>query len=295
MKYQVRHLTQYDYSAPVSLCYNRAHLIPRDTQTQHCLDHQIKITPEPAYQRGGKDYFENFTLYFSIEEPHSTLAIEVISDIERRPIDTSQWLPFQELTCGQLRQTLSQADSPELRLAQEYLFDSTHIHRSPLLQQYCEDIFADDRPVIAALQQLTEKIFHEFTFDASATNVATPIEQVLQQRSGVCQDFAHLAIGCLRSVGIPARYISGYLETLPPPGEEKLVGADASHAWFAAFIPELGWLEFDPTNNILPDEQHLTTAWGRDYADVTPLQGVIFDGGDSQYMSVSVDVKRLDD
>ncbi|MFZ4255574.1 transglutaminase-like domain-containing protein [Raoultella terrigena] len=148
--------------------------------------------------------------------------------------------------------------------------------------------------MIQAAMDFTHRIFTEFTFDPVATSVTTPPEQVLEEKRGVCQDFAHLAIACLRSVGLPARYISGYIETLPPEGQEKLVGTDASHAWFAIFIPDIGWLEFDPTNDLMPQGQHIVTAWGRDYADVTPLQGVIFDGGATLALEVAVDVQRQD-
>lgn len=294
MKYQVRHITQYHYSAPVSLCYNMAHLLPRDTAYQNCLNQHISITPTPSYQREGQDYFGNQTFYFSIEDPHTTLAIDVVSDMHINSRNRSEWVEFNNMTCGDLRQQLNIPETPELRLAKEFVFDSPNVQSSPALRDYAAQLFADEQPLLAALQNFTQKIFDEFTFDPNATTVATPLEQVLAQRSGVCQDFAHLAIGCLRSVGLPARYMSGYLETLPPPGEEKLVGADASHAWFAVYLPKLGWVEFDPTNNMLPSDQHIVTAWGRDYGDVSPLQGVVFDGGDNQYMTVSVDVKRLE-
>ncbi|TBR42810.1 transglutaminase family protein [Marinomonas agarivorans] len=293
MKFQVRHITEYQYSAPVSLCYNLAHLLPRNTSQQNCQLQKLAITPTPSYQQIRSDYFGNQTLYFSIEELHNSLTIDVISDVEVTPLFLDQSLDS-SITCGQLRQQLQQTTLPEQRLVKEYLFDSPHIQCSEQLSAYTDDCFIDQQPLLAAVQDFTAKIFHEFTFDPNTTDVATPLEQVLHQRSGVCQDFAHLAIACLRSVGLPARYMSGYLETLPPPGEEKLVGADASHAWFAVYMGEkLGWVEFDPTNNVMPCEQHIVTAWGRDYADVAPLQGLIFDGGDEQHLRVSVDVKRL--
>jgi transglutaminase-like putative cysteine protease len=270
-----------------------AHLLPRDTRNQRCLNQKIQINPPPVYQNDGEDYFGNQTFYFSIQEAHKKLVIDVTTDFEIAPLDVLQWQIQNTLTCGQLRTQLSNPNTPELRMAKEYLLDSPQIRCSEDLKAYALSTFADDKPVLQAALAFTHKIFTEFKFDPTTTNVATPLEQVLKQRSGVCQDFAHLAIGCLRSVGIPARYMSGYLETLPPPGQEKLVGADASHAWFAVFIPELGWVEFDPTNDLMPSDQHIVTAWGRDYADVTPLQGVIFEGGGSQQLAVSVDVKRV--
>ncbi|MBD5769660.1 transglutaminase family protein [Marinomonas colpomeniae] len=293
MRYRVRHITEYTYGAPVSLCYNMAHLLPRDTRNQRCIHQKVQINPPPVYQKEGEDYFGNQTFYFSIQEAHKKLVIDVSTDFEIVPLNILEEQKYHAMTCGQLRSLLDVPTTPELRMAKEYLLDSPQISNSAELKDYADSTFSDDKSVFQAALAFTHKIFTEFTFDPNTTTVATPLEQVLEQRSGVCQDFAHLAIGCLRSVGIPARYMSGYLETLPPPGQEKLVGADASHAWFSIFIPDLGWIEFDPTNDIVPNEQHIVTAWGRDYSDVTPLQGVIFEGGGSQQLDVSVDVKRL--
>lgn len=293
MRYRVRHLTEYVYSAPVTLCYNMAHVLPRDTHNQRCLSRRVHVTPTPIYQTEGEDYFGNPTFYFSVQEAHKKLAIDVECYFEIETHDLSNELSSHTMTCFELKQQLAQASTPEIRMIKEYLLNSTHIRRSEILADYARDCFTDDTPVLQACVAFMHKIFQEFKFDPTATSVSTPAEQVLKEKRGVCQDFAHLAIACIRSVGLPARYMSGYLETLPPPGQEKLVGADASHAWFAIFIPDLGWVEFDPTNDLMPNEQHIVTAWGRDYADVTPLQGVIFDGGDSQSLNVSVDVQRV--
>jgi transglutaminase-like putative cysteine protease len=170
---------------------------------------------------------------------------------------------------------------------------------SPMVQQhtdladYATPSFSDDRPFLSAVMDLTQRIFADFSYDPQFSDVATPLADVLKHKRGVCQDFAHLAIGCLRSLGYPARYVSGYLETLPAAGQEKLIGADATHAWFAVYSPGEGWYEFDPTNNKMTTEQHITTAWGRDYSDVSPLKGVIFGGGHSPQLQVSVDVQRV--
>jgi transglutaminase-like putative cysteine protease len=292
MRYRVRHLTEYKYNKAVSLCYNMTHLLPRDTPHQRCLSRRIQITPTPIYQNEGTDYFGNPTFYFSIQEPHEKLAIDVVSYFDIA-INGAIAQNSHSITCGDLRQWLAFPATPELRMVKEYLLDSNLIHRSELLAEYAQDTFRDEIPVLQAAINFMHKIFQEFTFDPVATTISTPPEQVLEEKRGVCQDFAHLAIACIRSIGLPAKYISGYLETLPPEGEEKLVGADASHAWFAVFIPELGWVEFDPTNDLMPGEQHIVTAWGRDYADVTPLQGVIFDGGETLALHVSVDVQRV--
>lgn len=293
MRYRVRHHTEYKYNSPVSLCYNMTHLLPRDTPNQHCLTRRIKVRPTPIYHRAGTDYFGNETYYFSIQEPHDKLSIEVESTFEINEHDLPNQLHIYTTTCGELRAMLLQANSPELRMAKEYVLNSSLIQRSEKLASYVEHIFRDEVPVLEAALNFTHQIFEEFTFDPVATTVSTPPEEVLEEKRGVCQDFAHLAIACIRSVGLPARYMSGYIETLPPPGQEKLVGADASHAWFSIFVPDLGWVEFDPTNDQMANAQHIVTAWGRDYADVTPLQGVIFDGGETLGLYVSVDVQRF--
>ncbi|WP_191600793.1 transglutaminase family protein [Marinomonas algicola] len=292
MKYRVRHLTEYKYVTPVSLCYNVAHLMPRDTLTQQCLKSSIQITPEPISQQERKDYFGNKSFYFSVQDAHKKLLIDVVSELD---IATNVVLPIltQGPTCKEYLEQIITSQDPDFLEAREFLLDSPMIRASEPLAAYAREVFQDDVPLLQALRNFTNKIFTEFKFDPNVTTVATPLDQVLKLKSGVCQDFAHLAIGCLRSLGFPTRYVSGYLETLPPPGEDKLIGADASHAWFAVFLPDLGWVEFDPTNDVMPTTQHLVTAWGRDYSDVTPLQGVIFDGGEGQFLSVSVDVQRL--
>ncbi|MGX9419331.1 transglutaminase family protein [Vibrio sp. WJH972] len=293
MRYRVRHTTEYKYNAPVTLCYNMAHLLPRDTDNQRCTSHRINVSPTPIYQREGVDYYGNSTFYFSIQEPHSRLMIDVVSFFDIENTGYSELVNTHLLTCGQVRTMLAEAATPELRMVKEFVLDSAQIKLSESLADYAREVFSDDKPILKASLEFTQKIFNEFKFDPTATNVTTPPEQVLKEKRGVCQDFAHLAIGCIRSVGLPVRYMSGYIETIPPEGQVKLVGADASHAWFSVYVPDLGWVEFDPTNNIMPSDQHIVTAWGRDYADVTPLQGVIFDGGDSQVLSVSVDVARI--
>jgi len=270
-----------------------AHLLPRETEHQRCLNQKVRIYPLPVYQNENTDYFGNQTFYFSIQEAHKKLEIDVTCDFDITPIDLDAYRAKSITSCGQLRALMQSPSTEAEYLAKEYLLDSPQIRRSEDLKNYAKEVFSDEKNALKATLEFTHKLFSEFTFDPNTTTVATPLEQVLEQRSGVCQDFAHLAIGCLRSVGLPARYMSGYLETLPPPGQEKLIGVDASHAWFAIFLPELGWVEFDPTNDLMPSDQHIVTAWGRDYADVTPLQGVIFEGGGSQQMSVSVDVRRL--
>jgi transglutaminase-like putative cysteine protease len=296
MIYLIRHKTHYEYEKPVTLCYNQAYLLPRDTHYQTCISSVIHITPTQTSGERRTDYFGNQAYYFSIEQPHSELIVDVQSEVR---VHKSKYAQAQELSldfgihCGSALLQLQQNTDLSVLQAREYILDSPMVRASAALREYARPSFKNDRPLLSAVRELTHRIFEEFTYDPASTNIATPLAEVLRKRRGVCQDFAHLAIGCLRSLGFPARYISGYLETLPPPGQEKLVGSDASHAWFAAFIPGEGWFEFDPTNDNMPAEHHITTAWGRDYGDVSPIKGVFFDGGKEQKLTVSVDVNRI--
>lgn len=295
MKYRIRHITQYDYAEAVSLGYNRAHLLLRDTPHQRCLKSDTHITPLPATAQQREDYFGNRTYHFTLENAHKSLTIDVISEVEVEPPFGGRDYDLDlSVTCANARELLTNSSHDELILAREFLLNSPMIKASSELADYAMPLFQDDTPLLSAVRSLTEKIFQDFTYDPEFTTLATPLSEVMAHKRGVCQDFAHLAIGCLRSLGFPARYVSGYLETLPPPGQEKLVGADASHAWFSVLSPGEGWYDFDPTNNNMPAEQHITTAIGRDYTDVTPLRGVIFDGGGGQTLNVSVDVSRLE-
>jgi len=294
MKYRIRHITEYEYGFPVTLGYNRAHLLPRDTAKQKCLSTQVRISPLPGTANQREDYFGNNTYHFNLEDAHKSLTIDVVSEIEMVDAHSASAMNLDlGITCAEARQLVMNGTSDEIISAREFLLNSPMIHEGEFLAEYARELFTDERPLLSAVRELTTKIFDEFTYDPEFTTVATPLADVMEHKRGVCQDFAHLAIGCLRSLGYPARYVSGYLETLPPPGQEKLVGSDASHAWFAVYSPTEGWFEFDPTNDNMPADQHIVTAYGRDYSDVTPLRGVVFGGGGSQTLSVSVDVARL--
>ncbi|KAA1171941.1 transglutaminase family protein [Marinobacter salinexigens] len=292
MIYRIRHITRYEYQKPVSQCFNKAHLLPRSTNTQRCLERKVSISPNADWQREHKDYFGNNYCYFMLQEPHRSLEIDITSRIDVKPSQPEGSL---DLGCSVAEATarmVEAADEATL-MAREFLLDSAMIRANDDLRDYAKASFKPDRSLLASVREITQRIFEDFTYDPEFSTIATPLDEVLKHRRGVCQDFAHLAIGCLRSLGFPARYVSGYLETLPPPGQEKLVGADASHAWFAVYSPGDGWFEFDPTNNNMPSGQHIVTAWGRDYEDVAPLRGVIFDGGGKQTLDVSVDVARV--
>ena len=291
MKYQVTHVTRYDYSEPVSLCHNLAHLKPRSYPGQNCFASQIQVEPMPAVSREFRDFFGNQVNYFSIQQAHRQLTVVAISEVEVSPrplADEASALVSWESVCDAMRD-----GSKETVEARIYCLDSPFVHRAPALAAYAGPSFTPGRSLLEAVRELSGRIFTEFTYDPDFSEVATPLGEVMEHRRGVCQDFAHLAIGCLRSIGLPARYVSGYLETLPPPGKARLRGSDASHAWFSVFLPGEGWMDFDPTNDKVPEEQHVTTAVGRDFGDVTPVKGVLYGGGEHE-LYVSVDVERLD-
>lgn len=278
MRYRVDHITRYRYAHPVGHSSQVAHLRPREQVGQRCLAHRLVITPAPSQLREDQDYFGNPIARFEINTPHDSLVVHAHSEIELdRPAPELPASPAWD----RVRQHFAGAQwglGPD-SLAGEYLFASPYVPALPELAEYATADFTPGRPVLEACAALMQRIHREFQFDPDATHVATPVAQVLAMRRGVCQDFAHLMIGSLRALGLPARYMSGYLLTEPPPGQPRLEGADASHAWVAVFVPESGWFEFDPTNDMLPSHGHLTFAWGRDFGDVSPLRGVILGGG----------------
>jgi len=292
MRFRVRHVTTYKYSARVSHCYNLANLVPRDTERQRCLKNRITVSPTPAVTHKRTDYFGNKAFHFEIQKPHTELVITADSEIQLGENNLEMNLDL-GVTYGGALQYLSATRNRVTIEAREFLLDSPMIENSGQLADYARPSFHPDRSLKSCVNDLTTRIFNEFTYDPGFTTIATPLADVLLHKRGVCQDFAHLQVGCLRSMGIPAKYVSGYIETLPKPGEEKLVGADATHAWVAYYCPEEGWVEFDPTNNTRAGIQHIVTAFGRDYIDVTPVKGVIFGGGEAPVLEVSVDVARI--
>lgn len=294
MYFRVRHITHYKYSSRVSHCYNLANVVPRDTDRQRCLRNRVTISPQPATTHKRTDYFGNKAYHFEIQKPHTELIITADSEIRIDDRDRELNLDL-GMSYGQALQSLASTHTRVTIAAREFLLDSPMIECGDALADYARPSFLADRSLKSCVSELTTRIFNDFTYDPHFTTIATPLVEVLEHRRGVCQDFAHLQIGCLRSVGIPAKYVSGYIETLPKPGEEKLVGADATHAWVAYFCPEEGWVEFDPTNNTMARSQHIVTAFGRDYFDVTPVKGVIFGGGEAPILDVSVDVSRVEE
>lgn len=293
MRYRIKHITEYLYADRVSHCYNLAQMVPRNTQRQRCIQSDLKISPFTAHTSEREDYFGNRAYHFEIQRPHKRLVITADSLVETQPQDTTASLDL-GISCAQAKLMMAgQARDAETLTAREYVLNSPLCSASEELREYALPSFEDSRPLLSAVMELTQRIYSDFKYSPEATTIATPLSEVMATRKGVCQDFAHLQIACLRALGFAARYVSGYIETLPPPGQEKLVGTDASHAWLSVYSPTEGWFEFDPTNNAMANEQHITTAWGRDYFDVTPLKGVIFGGGKKPVLNVSVDVARV--
>jgi transglutaminase-like putative cysteine protease len=286
MRYRVVHTTRYGYSEPVALCQNEVHLSPRDTPRQTCVKHELAIVPGSPKVDTATDYFGNRLSFFTIQERHQEFSVTAASEVRLigatyiPPEETPAWESVREAVRGE-------------PFDAEFVLDSPFVTRSHELLEYARSSFAPGRPWMEGVLELMARIHANFVYDPNATNVSTPLDEVMAKRRGVCQDFAHFQIGCLRALGLPARYVSGYLLTAPPPGQPRRIGADASHAWLAAWCPTLGWVDFDPTNNVVPSLDHVTVAWGRDYSDVCPIKGV-FIGGGQHSMRVSVDVRRIE-
>jgi transglutaminase-like putative cysteine protease len=293
VRYRTRHTTRYEYGEGVSVSQHIVHLLPRENPRQVCSSAELSISPEPSVRSEWQDYFGNPEAYFAVQEPHRTLIIESRIELEVTPPP-----PFDPAETPSWETVCKQAASPRTSDAidaNEFLFDSVMVRASPELAEYAAPSFTEGRPAAEAALDLMRRIHTDFTFDSTATTVATPLTEVLAHRRGVCQDFAHLGVGCLRSVGLPGRYVSGYLRTHPPPGRARLVGADMSHAWFSVWCgDETGWLDLDPTNDKPVDADYITLAWGRDYDDVSPVRGVIL-GGWGHTLDVQVDVEPLED
>ncbi len=282
-RYHVLHETRYDYGSAVSLSQQMLHLIPRECAWQVCRSFELEIEPVPSWSHRGEDAFGNPVEWVAFHQPHDNLHVRAEMDVDVRPhrVTSLAAAPAWDELADRLAYRGGQPPLAADLLAKRFRFESPHVRVKHELGLFAEDCFAPGVGVLEAARALMEKIYTEFEFDPEATTVATPVLEVLEKKKGVCQDFAHVMIACLRAKGIPARYVSGYLLTHPPPGQPRMVGADASHAWVAVYAPgtEHGWVDFDPTNNLLPDTQHITLAWGRDFSDVSPLRGVILGGG----------------
>lgn len=293
MIYKIVHRTTYRYKNPVSVGNHVACLTPRSLAQPHrqSARSELRIQPRPATRTERVDFFGNRMCFFTVQEPHRELVVEARSEVT---IESNGPTPSKDsLSWEEVARALPKDDSPAGLEAYQFAFESPRIRMQAEFAAYALQSFTPGRPMMEGLVDLTARIHADFRFDSKATNVRTPTEEVFKKRRGVCQDFAHLQIACLRSLNLAARYVSGYLRTYPPPGQPRLIGADVSHAWVSAFYPGIGWLDLDPTNNVVPSDGHVTLAWGRDYGDVSPLRGLILGGG-SHTLKVGVDMEPIE-
>jgi transglutaminase-like putative cysteine protease len=291
MTFRITHRTTYRYADSVTVSQHAARMEPRVTDHQRRDRFKLQIKPAPALQSEHDDYFGNRVCVFSVQGLHRELEVTATSTVHTMPpakIDLNASLPF-----ARVREMFRDPVSPELCGPYQFVFDSPQVRCNPDYAYYALASFTPDTPMLAGVRDFTHRLHQDFKFDPTATTVATPLDEVWKKRRGVCQDFAHMAIACLRSIGLPARYVSGYLRTLPPPGKPRLVGADQSHAWFSVYCPAMQrWIDFDPTNDCLAGEDHPVVAFGRDFSDVSPLIGIITGGGEHQVI-VGVDVEPV--
>jgi transglutaminase-like putative cysteine protease len=296
MQYEVYHKTAFKYQGQVSFSHNIARLRPKESSYQRLLEFSMEVQPEFYESYEFTDIFGNANMHLLIREPHKKLSVigrskvEILEDVIEEHIRT---LRQNEITYGATLQRLG-AFHPEDIDAKRFVFASKLIPKaSQAICEYALQSFGKERSIFEAAEEFMGRIFEDFKFLSGFSDITTPVEEIFEAKKGVCQDFAQFAIAALRGIGLPAKYMSGYIETIPPEGTEKLFGVDASHAWFALYIPGLGWAQFDPTNNIIPKEQHIVLGSGRDYSDISPLKGVVLSSGESE-LSVMVDVRRLE-
>lgn len=287
MEYFVRHRTTYRYLQEVSHSWHLAHLRLRPTPQQEVEDSRISLNLDAASRAERPDYFGNPCEWFSIDQPHSLL--EVLAESRVRVNAPPPRASRDSLTHEAVRALMETPSVDEARDAVQFLFDSPLVKFESDIAGYATVSFPPNRPLLAGAIELMNRIHRDFRYDTTVTDATTPVDRVFEIRAGVCQDLAHIGIAAMRSIGLPARYVSGYLLTQPPPGQPRLLGADASHAWFSVWAPPFGWVDLDPTNNVLVGESHVTASWGRDYGDVAPVAGIIL-GGHDHVVDVGVDV-----
>jgi transglutaminase-like putative cysteine protease len=309
--YSVRHRTEYAYDDEVTASYGRAYLTPRDAPGQWTRHAHLEVTPEPDLVTESEDFFGNPTAYVEVHTPHRRLVVTATSEVAvDRPapdltaIDGWTWEAARDGVADWPQDASRAVDGVpgaagaqvvDPVAARGFLLPSPQISFPTVVRAYVGEVFVAGRGVGTAVRELVTRIHADFAYRPGVTTITTPLEEVLELREGVCQDFAHLTVACLRSIGLPARYVSGYLETQPPPGKPRLQGADASHAWASVLLPELGWVDIDPTNDRVVDDDYVVTAYGRDYTDVPPLKGVIFTESAKSTLKVAVDVLRIDE
>jgi transglutaminase-like putative cysteine protease len=287
MIYDVSHRTIYRYTTPVAQSQHVVHMSPRVVERQRVKGHTLLIEPAPTIRTEREDYYGNRVVLFDIELEHKELVIHAHSTIgvtAPRAIDLAASMPWEAVVTA----IADRKPGIDLEVAR-YGCASKHTRSTAEIAAYAKTFFPKGRPVLQGAWDLVERIYADFTFDSTATDISTPVTQVLRKRRGVCQDFSHLALACLRSMRLSARYVSGYILTSPPPGVPRLAGADASHAWISVWSPAFGWVDFDPTNGLIPRDGHITIAYGRDYDDVSPISGILL-GGSEHSVHVGVDV-----
>jgi transglutaminase-like putative cysteine protease len=287
--YRITHRTAYSYEKPVSSSYGQLHMLPREMATQRCSSAVVDVDPQPELYRERTDFFGNRAAYFALHEPHRHLSVTVTSVVEVRERIAELSL-FGQQPWEDVRDVVAAGGDNIPHGVVQHLLDSPRIAAADVYRDYAAAAFKPGEGMFEALGALCSQIHADFEYKPGSTSVTTTLEQAFTKRRGVCQDFAHLGIACLRSIGLAARYVSGYLETDPPPGRPKLTGADGSHAWLSVFIPEAGWVDIDPTNDQFVGDRYITTAIGRDYGDVPPMNGVIYTTGKTEKLEVAVDV-----
>ncbi len=279
----VEHETAFEYGARVDVAYHLAHLCPRQSEWQQLERHHLQIEPQPSSTSEASDVYGNGSSYFAFYVPHEQLTVRAQSTVrivDRFAAAGVVLAPGDSPAWETVRTSMRYSARAPLSAAAEFCYPSPFIPLLAELAAYAREVFCAERPLFAAAIDLMHRVHGEFKYESGSTEVTTPVLTVFKQRRGVCQDFAHVLIGCLRALGLPARYVSGYLLTTPPPGQPRLLGADASHAWVQVWSPQFGWLDLDPTNDTIPSVAHVMLALGRDYGDVMPLRGVIRGGGE---------------
>ncbi len=289
-RYQITHRTSYRYSDMVTSSYGRGFLTPRDSMLQRCVHHELRINPEPADRSTSRDGYGNISTYFHVASAHRALSVTSTSVVDVDPVSPQHYSTGAAAAPWEAAMPTGLAGA----LAVEFALDLRPTEITDAVRDYAAPSFAGGRPLVDALRDLSSRIYADFTYRSGSTTVSTLVDEVVAARAGVCQDFARLAVACLRANGLAARYVSGYLATDPAPGKERMVGVDATHAWAAVWTPGDQWLAFDPTNDQMVDERYIVVGWGRDYADVPPLRGIIYTDSEHSAIDVSVDVQPFE-
>jgi transglutaminase-like putative cysteine protease len=286
MLFQVTHTTRYGYETPVAHCLNEVRLTPRPGSNQHVRETAIRVQPEPAFVRSRKDYYGNDVTLFEVLERHEGLEITAESLVDVRQDSTD---PVSSISWEAAREMIAAQSDPASIEASEFIYSSPYIPPTPQIDDYAREVFTPGRSFVEAVSELNHRIHSDFKYRPLSTSIDAPLSDVMKHRRGVCQDFAHVMIGALRSLRLAARYVSGYVKPGP-----KVKGAQASHAWVSVFVPGAGWISFDPTNDVMISDYHITLAWGRDYGDVTPVKGISLGGG-NQSVKVEVYVRLVEE